>query len=67
MTEWYACVPSALTGSVANLRNSTGEERRQQTLCDKRRDNTFFEISVRQTSLSFKQMFLQRPENVNVK
>ena len=25
-----------------------------------------FEITLRQTSLSFKQMFLQRPENINV-
>ena len=26
-----------------------------------------FEITLRQTSLSFKQMFLQRPQNINVK
>ena len=40
LTEWYARAPSALTGLVANLRNRTGEERREQTLCDKR-DNNF--------------------------
>ena len=27
----------------------------------------FFEITLRQTSLSFKQTFLQRPGNINVK
>ena len=42
---------------IVNLRNRTGEERRRQTLCDKRDDN-FFEITFHQTSLSFKHIFL---------
>ena len=33
-------VPVAVTVIVVNLRNRTGEERRRQTLCDKR-DNNF--------------------------
>ena len=40
--------------SIVNLRNRTGEERRRQTLCD----NRVFGITFRQTSLSFKQIFL---------
>ena len=42
---------------LVDLRIRTGEERRRQTLCDKR-DNNFVEITFRQTSLSFKQIFL---------
>ena len=42
---------------IVNLRNRTGEERRQQALCEKR-DNILFEITFRQSSLSFKQIFL---------
>ena len=42
------------------LRNRTGEERRRQTLCDKR-DNILFE------KLSAKLSFCKRPENISVK
>ena len=42
---------------LVNLRNRTGEERRRQTLCDKR-TIILFETTFRKNSLSFKQIFL---------
>ena len=42
---------------VVNLRKRTAEERRRQTLCDKS-DNNLVENTFRQTSPSFKQIFL---------
>ena len=40
---------------IASLRNRTGEQRRRQTLCDKR-TIILFEKTFRQTSLFFKQI-----------
>ena len=42
--------------TILNLRNRTGEERRRQTLCDKR-DNNFVWKNFRRTSPSVKQIF----------
>ena len=50
--------PSGVLYSLVNLCNRKEEERRWQTLCDKRDSNNLFEITFRQTSLSFKQFFL---------
>ena len=38
--DWHFHGASPLHASLVNLRNRTGEERRRQTLCDKR-DNNF--------------------------
>ena len=47
---------SSCAYSLVNLRSSTGEERRRQTLSDKH-DNNLFEKKFRRTSPSFKQIF----------
>ena len=42
---------------MESLRKRTEEKRRRQTFCDKR-DNNFVEVTFRQTSPFFKQIFL---------
>ena len=42
---------------MGSLRKRTEEKRRRQTFCDKR-DNNFVELTFRQTSAFFKQIFL---------
>ena len=55
---WNYLNSSGVLYSLVNLRNRKEEERRWQTLCDKRDSNNLFEITFHQTSLSFKKFFL---------
>ena len=53
--------------TVVNLRNKTGEERRRQTLCNKRDNNFVWNNFTPNFTFLRNIFFLQRPENINVK
>ena len=60
----FVCV--APSWQAVNLRCRTEEERRLQTLCN-RRDNNLVCKNFLPNFTFFKQIFCQRPENINVK
>ena len=63
MHKSLRCITSE---TLVNLRNRTGEERRQQTLCDKH-DHILFEKLSAKFHFPLNRSFCERPENVNVK
>ena len=63
MHKSLRCITSE---TLVNLRNRTGEERRQQTLCDKH-DHILFEKLSAKLHFPLNRSFCERPENVNVK
>ena len=60
MHKSLRCITSE---TLVNLRNRTGEERRQQTLCDKH-DHILFEKLSTKLHFPLNRSFCERPENV---
>ena len=59
----WTMLPSLI---VVNSRNRTGEERRQQTLCDNRDNNFVSKNLFAKLHLPWNRSFCTRPENINV-
>ena len=66
-TRWQTIICSFSVVNHKQWTYATGRERKEDGKpCVTNVTIILFEITLRQTSLSFKQMFLQRPENINV-
>ena len=51
---------------LANLRKTTGEEGRRQTLCDKRDNNFVWNNFLRKLHFPLNRSSCKRPENIDV-